>query len=503
MDRRSLSRITRIVWPFASLWLLVAAAVVLFSGLEIRADRAAALAAARDETETFARAARAHLADTLANHDHALSLHKLVHERRLAPLPPGLPGASERTAAMPARRVDQYDREGRLAGTTDAGADPEPSVADRPWFDEARSRNAGELIIARPVGTARAGASSMALVKRLETADGAFDGVVASHIDPVQLLGMLGTLSVNDRMTLGIADRRGYAYAWTAGGPAGKVEGSLAIGSAMPPATGLVHETLLDGRPSLVARAEVPGRDLYVIAAVDQDAALEGHRRHARTTIVFAGLALTAISLTLAIVGRRAFAERDRRRQLERRYVQVRNRARTDPLTAVANRAAFDDQLRVAHAILAADGRPFVLAFIDIDRFKALNDRFGHATGDRALRRVARLLHHGVRREDTVARLGGDEFAVLMPAGNGLAMHRVFEPLRSRLNALVADEKWPIGFSIGVVAFESAPPHPREAVNVADRVMYDVKSHGRDGVRYAIYREGAIQPDPGLAQAVA
>jgi diguanylate cyclase (GGDEF)-like protein len=220
-----------------------------------------------------------------------------------------------------------------------------------------------------------------------------------------------------------------------------------------------------------------------------------GHLRNARNTLVFAGLTLAAITLSILMLSKRALADIDRRQQLQRRYEEAHNRARTDPLTGVANRTAFDADLRAAHAVLAAGGAPFVLAFLDIDRFKKLNDERGHAIGDQALQRVAQILRDGVRGSDVVARLGGDEFAVLLPGSSALGMWRVFEPIHQRLLREASSENWPITFSIGVVAFESPPSRARDAIGFADRVMYDVKTHGRNGVRYGIYRAGALAPE--------
>ena len=503
MDRSALARLFRILWPFAALWLLLAGSVLLISAFEIRADRAAAIQEAREDTERFAGAVRALVSEKLQQYDQALSLLKLVQERRLTAQT--LTALAETVHAGPLRserRVDRYDREGRLVATTsaDRGSVPTP-IVDRRTFEEARLRSSVEVQLAMPIAGSEPGTFAIPVVKRLETAEGAFDGVLASTIDAGQLLAAIPGLAAGDRMTLGVVDRNGRVLAANASTVPDSVEPALAPGG-MP--QGRETEVVpLAGRPSLVTRADIPRHDLAVFAAIDEDALFAAHRRHARTTLVLACLALAAITVTILLAGRRALLEGDRHRQLERRSDEARDRERVDPLTGLANRATFDDRLRVTHAALAADGQPFVLAFIDVDRFKALNDRLGRAVGDRALKRVGRILREAVRNDDVVARLGGDEFAVLMPGSSAPAMRRVFEPLRERLNAMVGNEKWPISFSIGVVAFESAPPRTREAVNLADRMMYDVKSQGRNGVRYAIYHRGALKQDLEIAHSAA
>ena len=102
----------------------------------------------------------------------------------------------------------------------------------------------------------------------------------------------------------------------------------------------------------------------------------------------------------------------DRQRLLE----LLRAQALTDSLTGLANRRAFDDRLSTELSRARRQGDAVVLALLDIDRFKELNDRHGHPEGDRALTRVAQVVRDGVRAEDHVARLAGDEFAVVLPA---------------------------------------------------------------------------------------
>ncbi|MBI4184284.1 MAG: GGDEF domain-containing protein [Proteobacteria bacterium] len=86
----------------------------------------------------------------------------------------------------------------------------------------------------------------------------------------------------------------------------------------------------------------------------------------------------------------------------------------TDELTGLLNRRAFESELRHAVAAARRYGEGGVLIYIDLDNFKPVNDRFGHAAGDHVLRQVARLLKASVRETDFVGRLGGDEFAVLL-----------------------------------------------------------------------------------------
>ena len=108
-------------------------------------------------------------------------------------------------------------------------------------------------------------------------------------------------------------------------------------------------------------------------------------------------------------------AARAVREQLEAGQAALRTLSRLDPLTALANRRALDDRLGYEVARHRRHGRAFALLVIDLDDFKSVNERFGHAGGDELLRDTARSLRSAVREQDTVARLGGDEFCVLAP----------------------------------------------------------------------------------------
>jgi diguanylate cyclase (GGDEF)-like protein len=161
---------------------------------------------------------------------------------------------------------------------------------------------------------------------------------------------------------------------------------------------------------------------------------------------------------------------------------QVERAAATDYLTGLLNRRGFYRVLAQEHARGVRYGRPFTLAYLDLDNFKSVNDRFGHDTGDKLLIGVAQRLDRMLRQTDRVARLGGDEFAVLFAETGSSAARAAFMHTHAELMAYMKSHDWPVTFSVGMVTFETVPATTEQTLKVADEVMYDVKRGGKDNI---------------------
>jgi diguanylate cyclase (GGDEF)-like protein len=161
----------------------------------------------------------------------------------------------------------------------------------------------------------------------------------------------------------------------------------------------------------------------------------------------------------------------------------LRRQALTDPLTGLPNRALFRDRLEHALALHARHGRSVVVAFLDLDGFKAVNDTLGHATGDALLVEVARRVSGAVRDGDTVARLGGDEFAVLLEDTG--APLTTTERIRIALASpfTLAGAPRVVGTSLGIAAVgaEDGPAAADDLLARADAAMYAAKRAGKTG----------------------
>lgn len=163
----------------------------------------------------------------------------------------------------------------------------------------------------------------------------------------------------------------------------------------------------------------------------------------------------------------------------------------TDPLTGVANRRALMQALGTALA--HPPPRPLLLLMIDVDHFKAFNDRYGHPAGDRCLQQVASALADELRAGDCLARYGGEEFAILLPGADLTAAHLVAE----RCRAAVANHAWsrrPITLSVGL-ATHRAGMDAYSLTEGADRALYAAKGAGRNRIAAEPGPEAPASPE--------
>lgn len=177
------------------------------------------------------------------------------------------------------------------------------------------------------------------------------------------------------------------------------------------------------------------------------------------------------------------------RRELRRRHraEQVLSQlAATDALTGLANRRTLDDRLRLEWDRAQRSTEPLTLLMIDVDHFKAFNDRHGHQGGDEALRTVAQVIGSNIRRPaDLAARYGGEEFAVVLPDTGAQGAWVIAEHIRSSIERLprVAGAERPITVSIGMSTWDKRSRQPLEALLLsADQALYEAKHSGRNRV---------------------
>jgi diguanylate cyclase (GGDEF)-like protein len=170
---------------------------------------------------------------------------------------------------------------------------------------------------------------------------------------------------------------------------------------------------------------------------------------------------------------------------LERQNALLAERASTDGLTGLKNRVHFDEALDAALSYSARHGHALSLIMLDVDRFKAYNDEFGHPAGDDVLRSVSDILRRNARREDVVARYGGEEFALVLPSTDTDAARILTE----RLRLAIAGDQWQrraVTASFGVTTTRVPVLDAERLIKQADRALYHSKAHGRNCITHYI-----------------
>ena len=209
---------------------------------------------------------------------------------------------------------------------------------------------------------------------------------------------------------------------------------------------------------------------------------------------VLQALALNSASI---LTGGGALLLRSRMRQTDE---TLRRLAFYDAMTGLANRALFEDRLEHSLSQSRRRGEPLALLFIDLGQFKQMNDRFGHATGDRVLADLVQRLNRCVRVGDTVARIGGDEFTMLIENGS---RDNVAEEIAARiLEELAAPFRldggeWAISASIGIAITNGDLVEAADLLRDADAALYEAKSRGRG--QYVVFRSNNLSSTSGHA----
>jgi len=165
--------------------------------------------------------------------------------------------------------------------------------------------------------------------------------------------------------------------------------------------------------------------------------------------------------------------------ELRIRNTELHTVSRTDDLTGLPNRRHLQEHLVMAGSAAKRHGQPVAVLMVDVDHFKSVNDRLGHAGGDRVLRRVAVSLASACRAEDTAGRWGGEEFLVVAPATDGDSAEVLGERIRAAVSAEAIADEVAVTVSVGVA---TGTDDIESIVRDADTALYEAKAAGRDRV---------------------
>ena len=379
------------------------------------------------------------------------------------------------------------DEAGNVRFDSQASPPRHLNLADRDYFKVHRDSPDVGLYVSHPFIPKVTGKElSIALSRRISRPDGSFGGVVVGTMRLAYFRRLFDGMNLGPggSMALMLSDgtmlmRRPYDP---------KVVGINLTGTAnysrfvQQPSGEFFGTAAIDGVERWYAFRHIDMYPLILdVALSTRDIYVQWRHRAWIIGLLIAGLDLTII--TLAIL----FAQQLRHRRAAED--ELRELARTDGLTGLNNRRAFEEVLHDEWRRAQRNATPLSMLLIDVDSFKGFNDLYGHSSGDDALIDVARSIARNVRRPgDTAARYGGEEFAVLLPATDEAGAMRIAEQIRTAVQALrrrhVASSHNVLTVSVGVAtAHGEAVATSRALVDAADEALYDAKDAGRNRVQ--------------------
>ncbi|HEY0233685.1 MAG TPA: GGDEF domain-containing protein [Afipia sp.] len=196
-------------------------------------------------------------------------------------------------------------------------------------------------------------------------------------------------------------------------------------------------------------------------------------------TEVWAVVTFNVLAVTLALTVT-AFMIAMSRERVSMQHYQL---ALRDALTGAYNRRAYLEHMQAFDSGATVSTLPFSLVLLDIDRFKSINDRFGHDMGDDVIKLAADVAGAALRKDDTVFRIGGEEFVCILPGTHMEVAYEAAERLRLKFQAMAADVNGiPVNatISVGVAASDGKTELPNQAFARADKALYQAKQSGRN-----------------------
>lgn len=229
------------------------------------------------------------------------------------------------------------------------------------------------------------------------------------------------------------------------------------------------------GHTIIVLARYIPEFNWFIIAEQDETDALAGSRKNLATSLII-GLVATIVVVILSILAINYFQS------------ELELLATTDKLTGTYNRREFERLLDLAFYQAGRSGDAFSLILADIDGLKAVNDNFGHLSGDRTIIRVAELIKESIRRDDLLFRWGGDEFAILTHSQSELAAS-IAERIRSAVQVSgfrddadqPAEQRIAVTLSCGIAQFQPGETKD-DLLSRADKALYRAKEQGRNRI---------------------
>ncbi len=342
------------------------------------------------------------------------------------------------------------------------------------------------LYISRPLPSPmHRGMPMLTLTRRIDNEDGSFGGVVVGALSIDYFRSLLDGLSVGPHGSASVIGTSGALITrlpFDSGMVGRDVSNTTVYRDAMTRPTGSVAGfAKLDGTRRLYVFRRLPTLPIIVnVAPAEDDIYMEWRHRAGRLGVIVAVFSF--------VVSAGAVLLSHELRLRQKAELQLHRLVRTDALTGLGNRRAFDATLHGEWLRAQRTGKPLSLLFVDIDQFKAYNDRYGHPAGDDVLREVGRMLTQCVRRpSDSVARYGGEEFVVTLPDTDAAGATYIGEHVRSSIYELAiphtTSRHGRVTVSIGIVTSgDTSVASDAAFVSLADTALYHAKTAGRNRI---------------------
>lgn len=366
---------------------------------------------------------------------------------------------------------------------------PTVNYADRDFFLAQRSNTQDTLFISRPVLGRVSGEWRVPLSLRISRPDGSFGGVVVLAIDPAYLTNFYRQANLGAHGLLEVTGLDGYTRGRKVGHQTSFDQDARTLPwltrRAVDPAGNFIDDGQLDGITRIISYRTLADYPLMAVVGTAYDEAVAAARHRRSGYLLTAGaisllILCFAAGMTLAMARQRAITL-----ALQTSKAQLVHAARHDPLTGLPNRILFQERCLRALEAARRHGDLVAILYLDLDGFKAVNDRYGHAIGDDLLRQVAQRLTQHVRAtsEDTVARFGGDEFGIVLDRlqSQATGKHVILKVLAAIAQPFTLEGfEVRISVSIGAVLYPTHGADLNALIGRADTAMYAAKHAGKN-----------------------
>jgi diguanylate cyclase (GGDEF)-like protein len=456
----------------------------------IKGERVAAQHNAAASSREFAETYEAQIVRALREIDQALKFVEYAYEVR------GEQAVLEKLksrALLPADMlfvVSIADADGTLVASTRPY--PPTSVADQDYF--LSQRQAGVFAVGRPVLELSSKEWTLHFSRRLEVDNGTFSGIVIVSVAAAYFVSGYESSTLGDHGTLGILGTDGVFRA-SRSGETVTAGTTVDYAQVVPASNDEDSEATLslnvwDGVQRYTSVRQLFDFPLAVIVGLSADEQLAATRRDMQTYLWRAGagsVLLLAIVAVLSRMSRQLAAIRKRVLQEHIAHAErVEYLAYHDGLTALPNRSLFNKILGQSLALARRQNAQLAVLFLDLDRFKDINDTLGHEAGDELLQEVAVRLKKCLRDSDTVARLGGDEFVVLLHLNEPEYAATVAKKIVAEVARpfFLIGQELRVTASIGISAFPADGLDAQTLTKNADLAMYKAKQEGKNNFQF-------------------